>query len=142
MHQTTLQKPADVNRQWHIASAKGVVLGKLAVRVANALSGRIKPSWTPTTDGGDFVVITDAEAIEVSGPKATRKIYKFHSGYMGGLTELSFETMQKNHPGKVIELAVKRMLPKNQQGREMIKRLKVYTGAEHPHKAQAPKPLA
>ena len=141
MHQTTLQKPADVKRTWHIASAKGKVLGPLAVRIANALSGRTKVTWTPTTDAGDFVVVTDVDSVVVTGPKATRKTYKFHSGYMGGLTELSFATMQERRPGKVLELAVKRMLPKNQQAKEMIKRLKVYTGAAHPHASQAPSEL-
>ncbi len=141
MHQTTLLKTADVQRNWHQVSAKGVILGKLAVRIANVLSGRAKVSWTPHTDNGDFVVVTDAEQIVVTGPKATRKTYKFHTGYIGGLNEYSFETLQKNHPERIIELAVRRMLPKNQQAKAMIRRLKVYAGSAHPHTAQSAKPL-
>lgn len=141
MNQTTLTKQETVKRNWLIASAKGKVLGPLAVRIANALSGRTKVDWTPHVDGGDFVVVTDAEGVVVTGNKAVKKTYRFHSGYMGGLTELSFATLHGSHPDRVLQLAVKRMLPKTQQGREQLKRLKIYRGSTHPHTAQKPATL-
>jgi large subunit ribosomal protein L13 len=141
MNQTTLTKQEAVTHRWYQASAKGVVLGHLAVRVANALMGRVRPDWTPHTDGGDFVVVTDVESLVVTGNKAEKKIYKFHSGYMGGLTELSFEDLHAKKPDQVFMLAVRRMLPKTNQARDQLKRLKIYKGSAHPHKAQNPAAL-
>ncbi len=141
MHQTTFIQPAAVARRWHHASAKGKLLGPLAVKIATTLMGRHRADWSPTVDSGDFVVVTDVEGIVVTGKKATNKTYKFHSGYMGGITEIPFNVMQARHPERILQLAVKRMLPKSIQGRHQLKRLKVFKGAAHPHTAQAPKPL-
>lgn len=138
MNQTTLTKQESIKRQWLVASAKGKVLGPLAVRVANALMGRTKVDWTPHVDGGDFVVVTDVESVVVTGNKPEKKTYRFHSGYMGGLTELSFATLHASHPDRVLQLAVKRMLPKTIQGRNQLKRLKIYRGSAHRHTAQKP----
>jgi large subunit ribosomal protein L13 len=141
MNQTTHLKLEDVNRAWHVTSAKGRVLGHVAVQVVNALMGKHNPSWTPTTDSGDYVIVTDVESLVVTGNKGKGKVYKFHSGWMGGLTELSFDTLHGKKPEQVLELAVKRMLPKTIQGSHQLKRLKVYKGAAHPHVSQQPKPL-
>lgn len=142
MHQTTFATPETVTRAWHITSAKGEVLGDVAVRVAKFLMGKHKADWTTHTDGGDYVVVTDVESLVWTRNKGEKKIYKFHSGYMGGLTEINLATLHAKKPEQVLELAVKRMLPKSQQGRDQLKRLKVYKGNAHPHVAQAPKPIA
>lgn len=141
MNQTTLTKQEAVVRSWFHADAKGKVLGPLAVRVALALAGRTKVDWTPNVDAGGFVVVTNVESLVVTGKKATSKIYKTHSGWMGGLNEVNFARMQAKHPERILELAVKRMLPKTVIGTHMLKRLKCYKGAAHPHVSQAPKPL-
>ena len=141
MNQTTYLKQEAVAREWRVTSAKGQILGKVAVKVATALMGKTSASWTPNVDGGDFVIVTDIEGVVTTGRKQEGKIYRFHSGYMGGLTELKLETMMANKPEKVLELAVKRMLPKTIQGSHMLKRLKVYKGSAHPHTSQQPKPL-
>lgn len=141
MNQTTLTKQEAVQRKWHIATAKNTVLGPLAVRIANALMGRIRPDWTPHVDSGDFVVVTDVEGLVVTRNKAEKKTYRFHSGYIGGLTELSYADLHSRNPERVLQLAVKRMLPKTIQGRHQLKRLKVYKGAAHPHTAQQPQQL-
>ena len=141
MNQTTYLKNEAVTREWRIASAKGRILGKVAVAAATALMGKTKASWTPNVDSGDFVIVTDIEGVVTTGKKQSDKIYRFHSGWMGGLTELKLETMMANKPEKVLELAVKRMLPKTILGSHMLKRLKVYKGSAHPHVSQAPKPL-
>lgn len=136
--QTTFSKPTDVAPQWYVQSAKDQVLGRLAVRVATVLMGKNKPSWTPHVDDGDYVVITDAEQIVASGRKEQKKLYRFHSGYVGGLKELSLAQMRASRPEQVITLAIKRMLPKNRLGRQALEKLKVYAGSAHPHVAQKP----
>ncbi len=141
MNQTTYLKQEAVHRDWLIESAKGKILGDVAVRVAVALMGKTTANWTPNVDSGAFVVVTDIESVVVTGKKTSDKIYKFHSGYMGGLKEIPLETMMTKKPEQVLELAVKRMLPKTIQGSHMLKRLKVYKGAAHPHVSQSPKPL-
>jgi large subunit ribosomal protein L13 len=141
MKQTTLIPPSAVKRGWFQVSAKNQVLGTLAVRVAEALMGRGKTDWTPHIDNGDFVVVTDVEALSFSGNKRETKIYLFHSGYFGGLTQMPLGVLHDKHPERVFELAVKRMLPKNSHGRHMLSRLKVYKGAAHPHTAQNPAKL-
>lgn len=141
MNQTTYLKQEAVTREWRITSAKGKILGDVAVRVAVALMGKTKANWTPNVDSGAFVVVTDIESVVVTGKKTSDKIYKFHSGYMGGLKEIPLETMMTKKPEQVLELAVKRMLPKTIQGSHMLKRLKVYKGAAHPHVSQSPAPL-
>ncbi len=141
MNQTTYLKQEAVVRDWKVTSAKGKVLGDVAVRVAVALMGKTKANWTPNVDSGAFVVVTDIESVVVTGKKTSDKVYKFHSGWMGGLKEIPLETMMTKKPEQVLELAVKRMLPKTIQGSHMLKRLKVYKGAAHPHVSQSPTPL-
>ncbi|MBA3707504.1 MAG: 50S ribosomal protein L13 [Planctomycetes bacterium] len=139
--QTTFAKQEAVNRQWYATSAKGKVLGHLATQVALALMGKFKPDWTPSTDSGDYVVVTDIESVVFTGRKLERKKYRFHSGYMGGITEISLGTLHARKPEMVLQLAVKRMLPKGIQGRHQLKRLKVVTGSAHGHTSQKPIPL-
>lgn len=141
MHQTTFTHPSKIQRGWYQASAKGQVLGRLATRIATALMGRNKADWTPHVDNGDFVVVTDAEQVAVTGNKLETHIYRFHSGYFGGLTLMPLGKLKEKHPERVIELAVKRMLPKTVQGRHMLKRLKVYKGGSHPHVGTKPNQL-
>ena len=141
MNQTTYLKQEAVTREWRITSAKGQILGKVAVKVAEALMGKTKPDWTPTVDSGAYVVVTDIEGVVTTGAKNADKLYKFHSGWMGGLKEIPLQVMMTKKPEQVLELAVKRMLPKTIQGSHMLKRLKVYKGAAHPHTSQTPKPL-
>jgi large subunit ribosomal protein L13 len=121
--------------------AQGQVLGRLATRVATVLRGKHKPSFSPHLDVGDHVVVINAEKVQLTGRKLKDKQYRWHTGYIGGLKEVSAETMLRTHPDRVIEWAVEGMLPKNRLGRAMAKKLKVYRGAEHPHGAQQPQPL-
>jgi large subunit ribosomal protein L13 len=139
--QTTFVKQEAVRRNWYVASAKGKVLGPLAVRAAVALMGKRKVDFTPSTDAGDYVVITDVEGLVFTGRKLERKKYRFYSGFIGGIKEVTLGTMHQDKPEQVFELAVKRMLPKTIQGRHMLKRLKVYQGPAHRHASQTPKPL-
>ena len=139
--QTTFVKNEQVVRNWHVASAKGKVLGPLAVKAATALMGKNKADWTPSTDNGDFVVITDVEGLVFTRNKAVKKIYRWHTGFVGGIKEVPLGVMHEQNPEEVFYLAVKRMLPKTIQGRHQLKRLKVYKGAAHPHVGQGPKPL-
>lgn len=132
-------KPADLSQEWLCIDAAGQVLGRVATKAAHILRGKSKPTFTPSVDVGDFVVIINAEKIRVTGNKATQKIYYDHSGYPGGLKETQFKTMLEKKPEEVLIRAIKGMLPHNRIGRQMIKKLKVYTGAEHPHEAQSPK---
>lgn len=140
--QTTFVKNEQVVRNWYHASAKGKVLGPLAVKVATALMGKLKADWTPSTDNGDFVVVTDVEGLVFTRNKAVKKIYRWHTGFVGGIKEVPLGVMHENNPEEVFFLAVKRMLPKTIQGRHQLKRLKIYKGSAHPHVGQAPKPLA
>jgi large subunit ribosomal protein L13 len=141
MHQTTILKESAVERRWFHASAKGKVLGPLAVAVAETLMGRTKRTYTPHVDAGDFVVVTDVEGLVFTGNKAARKLYSFHTGYFGGLTEIPLGTLHARNPERLFELAVRRMLPKTVQSKHMMKRLKVYKGAAHPHACQKPAAL-
>lgn len=141
----TLQaKPADAQatRQWWVIDAKGVSLGRLATRVASVLRGKHKPSYTPSVDTGDFVIVVNAGNVKVTGTKRTSKSYYHHTGYPGGIKSETFGELSARMPGRPIEIAVKGMLPKNVLGRQMISKLKVYGGADHPHTAQKPQPLA
>jgi large subunit ribosomal protein L13 len=135
-------KPAEVTHEWFVIDATDKVLGRVASEVALRLRGKHKAIYTPHVDTGDFIVIVNAEKIRVTGAKATDKIYYRHSGFPGGIYGTSFKDMQAKHPGRAIEKAVKGMLPKGPLGYAMIKKLKVYAGATHPHAAQQPKPLA
>lgn len=134
-------KKADIQREWFVVDAAGQTLGRLATRIATVLRGKHKPIYTPSMDTGDFVIVVNADKIAVTGRKLDQKTYYRYSGYPGGLTETSLRRMLQTHPTRVIEFAVRGMLPKNRLGRAMIKKLKVYAGGTHPHAAQQPKPL-
>ena len=135
---TVMQKKEEVVRNWYEIDAEGKILGKLAVEIAVKLMGKHKVSYTPHVDGGDFVVVTNAEKIAVTGNKLLAKKYYRHSGYPGGLKTRSLEEMLAKQPTEVIRKAVERMLPKNKLGSQMIGRLKIYVGNEHTHAAQKP----
>ncbi len=140
---TTVMPKADaVVRKWFLVDAQGRVLGRLATQVATILRGKHKPIFAPHLDVGDHVVVINAEKVQLTGRKMTDKIYRWHSGYIGGLREVSAERMIRTRPERVIEWAVQGMLPKGRLGRAMVKKLKVYKGTEHPHAAQKPEPLA
>ncbi len=136
---TYYAKPLEVERNWVLIDAEDQILGRVAVEAAKILRGKNKPQYTPHVDTGDFVVIINAEKIRVTGNKATDKRYYRHSGYPGGLKSESFNEAIAKHPERVLERAVKGMLPKNTLGRAMGKKLKVYAGPEHPHAAQQPR---
>ena len=129
------------SRKWFVVDAEGQILGRLASQIASILKGKHKPIYSPHQDAGDFIVVINAEKISVTGNKLKDKVYYTHSGYPGGQKETSLELMLLKHPERVVELAVKRMLPKNAIGRKMFRKLKVYAGPEHPHKAQQPQEL-
>ncbi|QOC21780.1 50S ribosomal protein L13 [Wenzhouxiangella sp. AB-CW3] len=131
----------DVRRQWHLIDAEGKTLGRLATEVARRLRGKHKPEFTPHVDTGDYVVIINAEKIHVTGKKMSDKIYHHHTGYIGNLKSISLEKQLDKRPEKVIQLAVKGMMPRGPLGRAMLSKLKVYAGPEHPHVAQQPQPL-
>ncbi len=138
---TYYAKPKDVEREWLLIDAEDQVLGRVASKAAQILKGKHKPQYTPHIDTGDFVVIINADKIKVTGTKAAAKTYYHHSGYPGGLKSETFTEAMAKHPERVIEHAVKGMLPKNTLGRAMGKKLKVYTGSEHPHQAQSPREI-
>lgn len=140
---TYIAKEKDVldSRRWFIVDAEKMILGRMASQIASILKGKHKPIYSPHQDVGDFVVVVNAEKIKVTGNKLKDKIYYRHSGYAGGQKATSLERMLQKHPERVIELAVKRMLPKNVLGRQMFLKLKVYAGPEHPHQAQQPEQL-
>ena len=128
-------------RRWFVVDAENQVLGRMASRIASILKGKHKPMYSPHQDVGDFVVVVNAEKIRVTGNKLSDKVYHHHTGYPGGQKTTTLQQMLQKHPDRVIELAVKRMLPKNVLGRSMFLKLKVYAGSEHPHKAQQPEQL-
>ena len=138
---TFVAKPAETRRDWFVLDASNKVLGRLASEVARRLRGKHKPEFTPHTDAGDYIIVVNAEKVRVTGRKATDKIYYRHSGYPGGLSETSFQKLIKRAPAKVIEIAVKGMLPRGPLGRQMFRKLKVYKGAAHKHSAQQPQAL-
>jgi large subunit ribosomal protein L13 len=129
-------KASDIERQWHVIDASGKVLGRLATQAASLLMGKHKPIFSRNLDTGDFVVIINADKVRVTGNKAEQKLYYRHSGYPGGLKSISLERMMQTNPTRVIEQAVKGMLPHNRLGASMMKKLRVYAGEEHPHLAQ------
>ncbi|MEE8264610.1 MAG: 50S ribosomal protein L13 [Gammaproteobacteria bacterium] len=134
-------KPAEVKRDWYVVDATGKILGRLATEVARRLRGKHKPEFTPHVDTGDYIVVINAGKVRVTGNKATDKMYYTHSGYPGGLKAINFERLMAKAPERVIERAVKGMLPKGPLGREMYRKLKVYAGPDHKHAAQQPKAL-
>ncbi|MCU7937810.1 MAG: 50S ribosomal protein L13 [gamma proteobacterium symbiont of Bathyaustriella thionipta] len=134
-------KPETVERDWYIVDAENKTLGRLSTEIARRLRGKHKPEYTPHVDTGDYIVVINAEKVYVSGNKRTDKMYHHHTGYVGNLKSISFDKLIERAPERVIETAVKGMLPKNPLGRAMYKKMKVYAGSEHPHTAQQPKTL-
>ena len=141
MRQTYFAKTGEVERQWRHVDAEGHRLGRLATQVATVLMGKHRPEYTPHVDTGDFVVITNAEKIVLTGAKAQHKFRKTFSGYPGGQRMESYESLLERRPEVVLENAIRRMLPKNRLGRDMLRKLKVYRGPTHPHQAQQPEPM-
>lgn len=138
---TYTPKANEIERRWWVVDAEGKILGRLATGIARVLRGKHKPSFTPHLDVGDHVVVVNASKVVLTGKKADQKTYFRHSGYMGGDKHIPFRRMIERRPERVIELAVKGMLPKNKLGRHIRRKLKVYAGAEHPHQGQQPEPL-
>jgi large subunit ribosomal protein L13 len=138
---TYTAKKGEIARDWYLVDAEGQTLGRLATRIADMLRGKGKPQYTPHVDTGDFVVVVNAEKIHVTGNKLDQKRYYRHSGYPGGLRSRTLREQLDRRPTEVLRVAVRGMLPKNRLARQQINKLKIYTGPEHPHEAQAPKPL-
>jgi large subunit ribosomal protein L13 len=138
---TFVTKPAEVQRAWFVVDAEGQTLGRLASTVATVLRGKHKPIYSPSVDCGDYVIVLNADKVAVTGKRLEQKRYYRHSLYIGGLKEISLRDQLQQHPERVIESAVRGMLPKNALGRKMFKKLKVYAGGEHPHAAQLPQPM-
>jgi large subunit ribosomal protein L13 len=134
-------KAHEVRRDWFVVDAADKTLGRLASEIARRLRGKHKPEYTPHVDTGDYVVVVNVDRIRVTGRKASDKMYHHHTGYIGNMKSISFEKLQQKAPGRVLELAVKGMLPKNPLGRAMYRKLKIYAGPEHQHAAQQPKTL-
>lgn len=129
---------SNVEQKWYVIDASGKVLGRLATQIAKYLRGKHKPEYTPHADAGDYIIVINADKIKVTGKKEQEKIYYSHSGYPGGLKEITFDKLRAKNPIQIIERAVKGMLPKNPLGREMLRKLKVYADSQHPHAAQQP----
>ena len=138
---TFMASPATIERKWYVVDATDKTLGRMAAEVAKVLRGKNKPIFTPSIDTGDYVIIINAEKIKVTGKKLDQKVYRHHSGWVGGLKETTLREMKAKKPETVVEMAVKGMLPKGPLGSEMYKKLFVYAGAEHPHAAQKPEEL-
>jgi large subunit ribosomal protein L13 len=134
-------RKSDIKREWYVVDAQGKTLGRLASEIAKILRGKHKPIYVPHLDCGDYVIVVNAEKVRVTGKKLDQKFYYRHSGYPGGLKSISLRDQLQRHPTRVLETAVRGMLPKNRLGRAMIKKLKVYAGSSHPHQAQQPKAL-
>ncbi len=134
-------KAEEINREWFLIDAEGKTLGRMATEIARRLRGKHKPEFTPHVDTGDYIVVVNADKVAVTGNKLNDKIYHHHTGYIGNLKSISLKDLLAKHPERVIEKAVKGMLPKNSLGRQMYRKLKVYAGSEHPHAAQEPKEL-
>jgi large subunit ribosomal protein L13 len=139
---TFTPKPADIQRAWHVIDADGLVLGRVATRVATLLRGKHKPIWSPHLDCGDHVIVVNVDKLDLGARKLADKRYHRHSGYPGGLTAESLEHLYERDPERVVRLAVRGMLPKGRLGRRMLKKLRVYAGPTHPHAAQQPQPFA
>lgn len=141
MMKTFMASPATIERKWYVVDAQGKTLGRIASEIASVLRGKNKPTYTPHMDTGDYVVVINAEKVKVTGKKLEQKIYYHHSDYVGGMKETTLKDMLAKKPEKVMELAVKGMLPKGPLGRQMYKKLFVYAGPEHKHQAQKPEAL-
>ena len=140
-HMTPSAKAVEVKRDWYIIDASGKTLGRMATQIALRLRGKHKAIYTPHADTGDYIIVINAAHVHVTGNKAKDKMYYHHTGYIGGIKEISFQKLLAKKPERVIEIAVKGMLPKGPLGRDMYRKLKVYAGAAHPHEAQQPKIL-
>lgn len=138
---TYVPKSGEIRQEWYVVDAAGKTLGRLAARIATILRGKHKAAYTPYLDGGDYVVVVNAEKVVLTGRKREQKVYYHHTGYMGGLRRIPLAEVLTRHPERVIRMAVEGMLPRNRLGRAMLRKLKVYAGPEHPHQAQNPKPL-
>jgi len=138
---TTYPKEADVPRGWHLVNAEGQVLGRMATRIATILMGKHRPIYSPQLDTGEFVVVINAKSVKLTGTKLQGRLVRHHTGWIGNLREIPAERVMKDRPEELVELAVRRMLPKTKLGRRMLTKLKIYPGAEHPHAAQNPAPL-
>ena len=138
---TFMAKEDEVDKKWYVVDAEGLILGRLASEIARRLRGKHKAIFTPHNDTGDFLVVVNAEKVRLTGRKLDQKIYYRYSGYMGGLKEIVAKTLLARKPVEVLKLAVRGMLPKNSLGRRQLKKLKIYSGAEHPHQAQKPEKL-
>ena len=141
MLKTYSAKTDEVQKEWYIVDADGQTVGRLAVQIANVLRGKHKPTYTPHIDSGDHVIVINAEKVVISGKKYEEKLYRHHTGYIGGLKTFTFKQMMERKPERIMEIAVGGMLPHNRLGRQQIKKLHVYVGAEHPHQAQQPQPF-
>jgi large subunit ribosomal protein L13 len=141
MSTTVSAKPAEIRRDWYLVDAEGKTLGRLASEIARRLKGKHKPIFTPHIDTGDYIVVINAEKVAVTGNKLKDKMYHHHTGYIGNLKSISLEKQLQKAPERVIETAVKGMLPRNPLGRAMMKKLRIFAGPEHTHQAQQPKPL-
>ena len=135
---TFMPKADSIEKKWYVIDASGQTLGRLASEIAKILIGKNKPEFTPSVDTGDFVIVINAEKVEVTGKKETQKMYRRHTGFIGGLKEVVYKDMMAKHPDRIITQAVKGMLPKNTLGSHMLKKMKVYAGSEHNHQAQNP----
>ena len=142
VQKTYIPKAEDLKSDWVLVDAEGQTLGRLATQIASVLLGKHKPSFTPGVDAGDFVVVINAESVSVTGTKMDDKIYYHHSGYPGGIKAISLRQQLIKHPDRVLKSAVWGMLPHNKYGRKLLRKLKIYSGPDHPHAAQQPKPLA
>ncbi len=138
---TYMAKPSDINKEWLLVDATDVPLGRLATKVANLLRGKHKPTFTPHIDTGDFVIVVNADKVRLTGNKGEKKMYYRHSGYIGGLKAVNYNRLMDKKPEFVVRKAVRGMLPHNRLGRAQLKKLKVYTGTEHKHKAQKPRAI-
>lgn len=138
---TYMAKAEEVQRKWYVVDATDLVLGRLASNVANVLRGKNKPTYTPNVDTGDFVIIVNCDKVRLTGKKLEKKFHIYHTGYVGGLKQIQYKKLMEEKPEKAVLLAVKGMLPKNSMGRNQLKRLRVFAGAEHPHIAQKPEEL-
>ena len=139
---TQVAKLSDIKRSWFVVDLEGKVLGRAATEIARVLRGKHKPIYTPSVDAGDFVIVLNADKIKLTGNKMADKVYYHHTGHVGGIRSINAEKLLAKKPEELIKKAVRGMLPKNKLGRQMIKKLKIYTGADHPHAAQLPKELA
>jgi large subunit ribosomal protein L13 len=133
------QKASEIQRDWYVVDATDEALGRLATQIATLLRGKHKPTYTPSNDGGDFVVVVNCEKIRILGKKADQKVYYRHSGYPGGIKEVPYRMQLAKHPDRILRIAVKGMLPKTRMGRRLIAKLRIYAGPTHPHAAQQPK---